>query len=152
MADQGEGPAAPPPPYFWTKLKPKGPKKIFLETPRPYLKACQIQHCCYLYLLLIFWANIFMFHSLWLQFWLFKFCKFLWHHSFYFYLLLFSAWLFTCFSWDERKPYECQCRARCGQRIGAKKAKFAAWTEKLWRKCQGEDTCYCEIFFLIFVQ
>ena len=127
-------------------------EKIFWRPPSPpppYLKVW-IWHCCYLYLLLMFWEVIFMFHTLWLQFWLFKFCEFLWHLSFYFYLLLFSAWLFTCFSWDERKPYGCQCRARCGQRIGTKEAKFATWTEKLRRKCQGEDikhcichTCYC---------
>ena len=29
---QGRGP---PPPYFWTKLRPKGPKKNFLETAAP---------------------------------------------------------------------------------------------------------------------
>ena len=75
-----------------------------------------------------------------------------------FYLLFFSAWLFTRFSWDERKPYGCECRARCGQRIGTKKAKFAAWTEKLWRKCQGEHikhyicyTCYSEKCFLMLI-
>ena len=27
VADPGEGPS-PPPPYFWTKLRPKGPKKV----------------------------------------------------------------------------------------------------------------------------
>ena len=32
----GEGPA---PPYFWTNLRPEGPKKYFLETPPlPLLK------------------------------------------------------------------------------------------------------------------
>ena len=30
---QGRGP--PPPPYFWTRLRPKGPKKNFLETAPP---------------------------------------------------------------------------------------------------------------------
>ena len=29
VADPGERPALP---YFWTKLRPEGPKKIFLET------------------------------------------------------------------------------------------------------------------------
>jgi len=33
VADQGEGPGRPgSPPYFSTKMKPEGPKKIFLET------------------------------------------------------------------------------------------------------------------------
>ena len=32
-ADPGEGPGDPgPPPYFWTKLRPEGPKNIFLKT------------------------------------------------------------------------------------------------------------------------
>ena len=30
VADLGEGPGvAPPPPYFWTKLSPEGPKKVW---------------------------------------------------------------------------------------------------------------------------
>ena len=34
VADPGERPALPP--YFWTKLRPEEPKKIFLETtPTP---------------------------------------------------------------------------------------------------------------------
>ena len=51
-----------PLPYFWTKLRPEGPKKLFLEDapppylrvwitdPPPYLKAW-IWHCKYYYLL-----------------------------------------------------------------------------------------------------
>ena len=38
---QGRGPGdlAPPPPYFWTKLRPEGSKKFFWETaPLPYLR------------------------------------------------------------------------------------------------------------------
>ena len=45
VADLGEGPggAVPPPLFFFnfkTKLRPEGPKKIFLETapPPPYLR------------------------------------------------------------------------------------------------------------------
>ena len=37
VADPGEGPGGAPR-YFSTKMRPKGPKKIFLETARPYLK------------------------------------------------------------------------------------------------------------------
>ena len=44
VADPGKGPGArphlPPPPYFWTKLRPEGPKKVFWETappPAPHL-------------------------------------------------------------------------------------------------------------------
>ena len=38
VADLGEVPAPPPTtPYFWTKLRPEGPKKIFLETTPPPL-------------------------------------------------------------------------------------------------------------------
>ena len=29
VADLGEVPGVPPPPYFWTKLSPEGPKKIW---------------------------------------------------------------------------------------------------------------------------
>ena len=29
VPDQGEGPGRRGPPYFWTKLRPKGPKNIF---------------------------------------------------------------------------------------------------------------------------
>ena len=37
---QGRG-SAPPPPYFWTKLRPRGPKKNFLETaPAPPSPPC----------------------------------------------------------------------------------------------------------------
>ena len=36
VVDTGEGPGGPGPlPYFQTKLRPKGPKKIFFETPPP---------------------------------------------------------------------------------------------------------------------
>ena len=36
---QRRGPGVPPPPYFWTKMRPEGPKKIFLETgPPTYLR------------------------------------------------------------------------------------------------------------------
>ena len=41
VVDLGEVPGgARVPHYFWTKLKPEGPKKIFLETapPPPYLR------------------------------------------------------------------------------------------------------------------
>ena len=44
VADPEEGPGgtppSPPPPYFWTKLRPEQPKKFFWETspPSPYLK------------------------------------------------------------------------------------------------------------------
>ena len=36
---QGRGPSGLPPPYFSTKMRPEGPKNIFLETapPHPYL-------------------------------------------------------------------------------------------------------------------
>ena len=52
VADPGEGPRGSTPPYFWTKLRPEGPKKFFLETPPflrvwmtpPYLKVW-IRHC-----------------------------------------------------------------------------------------------------------
>ena len=37
VADPGEGPGGPAPPYFYTKLMPKGPKKIFV-TPPLYLR------------------------------------------------------------------------------------------------------------------
>ena len=38
-ADPGEGPGArgPGPPYFWSKLRPEGPKKIFWETGPPLI-------------------------------------------------------------------------------------------------------------------
>ena len=35
VADPGEGPAGPVPPLFSTKMRPKGPKKIVLETAPP---------------------------------------------------------------------------------------------------------------------
>ena len=40
VADPGEGPGGPGPPYFYTKLRPDGPKKIFLRLspPPPYLR------------------------------------------------------------------------------------------------------------------
>ena len=39
VADPGEGPGGPGPPYFYTKLRPDGPKKIFLRlSPPPYLR------------------------------------------------------------------------------------------------------------------
>ena len=37
VADPGEGPGGPAPPYFYTKLMPEGPKKIFV-TPPLYLR------------------------------------------------------------------------------------------------------------------
>ena len=37
VADPGEGPGGPAPPYFYTKLMPEGPKKIF-GTPPLYLR------------------------------------------------------------------------------------------------------------------
>ena len=39
VADPREGPGGPAPPYFSTKMRPIGPKKIFLETgPPSYLR------------------------------------------------------------------------------------------------------------------
>ena len=45
VEDPEEGPGGPCPPYFWTKLRPKGPKKLFLRPgggppppPPPYPK------------------------------------------------------------------------------------------------------------------
>ena len=39
MADQGEGPGGPRPPYFLTKMRPEGPKKIFFaDRAPPYLR------------------------------------------------------------------------------------------------------------------
>ena len=35
MADSGEGPGGPTPPYFQTKLRLEGPKESFLETGPP---------------------------------------------------------------------------------------------------------------------
>ena len=35
VEDPEEGPGGPGPPYFQTKLRPEGPKKIFLETALP---------------------------------------------------------------------------------------------------------------------
>ena len=37
VADPGKGLGGPPPPppYFWTKLRPDGPKKIFWKTSPP---------------------------------------------------------------------------------------------------------------------
>ena len=35
MADPGEGPGGPSPPYFSTKMRPEGPKKKFLESGLP---------------------------------------------------------------------------------------------------------------------
>ena len=35
----GEAQGTQAPPYFWTKLRPKGPKKFFKTTPPPYLRA-----------------------------------------------------------------------------------------------------------------
>ena len=37
VADPGEGPRGPTPPYFWTKLRPVGPKKFFLKLGPPFL-------------------------------------------------------------------------------------------------------------------
>ena len=34
---QRRGPGGPPPPYFWTKMRPEEPKKSFLETWPPHL-------------------------------------------------------------------------------------------------------------------
>ena len=41
MVDPEEGPGSPPPnpPFFWTKLRPEGPKK-FLETAHPPPAPC----------------------------------------------------------------------------------------------------------------
>ena len=39
VADPGEGPGGPGPPYFLTKLRPDGPKN-FLRPPPPYLRVC----------------------------------------------------------------------------------------------------------------
>ena len=36
MAEPWEGPGAPSPFYFYTKLKPEGAKKSFLETGTPF--------------------------------------------------------------------------------------------------------------------
>ena len=38
--DPGEGPGHPPPPYFYSKLRPEGPNKIFFGdwSPIPYLR------------------------------------------------------------------------------------------------------------------
>ena len=38
VADPGEGPRGPAPPYFYTKLRPEGPEKKFFETVPPYLR------------------------------------------------------------------------------------------------------------------
>ena len=39
VADLGEVPEGAGPPYYLTRLRPKGPKKIILETaPPPYLR------------------------------------------------------------------------------------------------------------------
>ena len=35
VADPGEGPRAPPPLYFWTKMRPKGLRTIFEDPPNP---------------------------------------------------------------------------------------------------------------------
>ena len=35
VADLGEGPGVPPPSYFWTKLSPEGPKKIWGDQAPP---------------------------------------------------------------------------------------------------------------------
>ena len=35
VADPGEGPGEHAPPYFSTKMRPEGPKKMFLETAAP---------------------------------------------------------------------------------------------------------------------
>ena len=56
VADPGEGPS-PPPPYFWTKLRPKGPKKVCgggdhlppLSKGLDDLPPPLIQHCLHLY-------------------------------------------------------------------------------------------------------
>ena len=37
VADPGEGPGGPGPPYFYTKLRPDGPKKIFLRLSPPLI-------------------------------------------------------------------------------------------------------------------
>ena len=37
VEDPEEGPGGPCPPYFWTKLRPKGPKKIIFKTAPPPL-------------------------------------------------------------------------------------------------------------------
>ena len=38
MADPGEGPGGGLPPYFQTKLRPEGPKKIFKTAPSPLIQ------------------------------------------------------------------------------------------------------------------
>ena len=37
VADPGENSPPPHPVYFWTKLRPKGPKKVFLRPPPPFI-------------------------------------------------------------------------------------------------------------------
>ena len=37
VADPGKGLGGPSPPYFWIKLRPDGPKKIFWKTPPPFI-------------------------------------------------------------------------------------------------------------------
>ena len=37
-ADPGEGPGGPAPSYFYTKLRPEGPKTFFWRLPPPYLR------------------------------------------------------------------------------------------------------------------
>ena len=38
VSDPGEGPGGTGPPCFYTKLRPKGPKKFFGDPPPPYFR------------------------------------------------------------------------------------------------------------------
>ena len=56
VANPGEGPT--PPPYIWTKLRPKRPKKFFWETgPPPYLRVWMTGPPAYFNVCIRHWIN-----------------------------------------------------------------------------------------------